>query len=245
MNDHNRTAFISHRADLLQEKYQIFAQLVFSHAVITLQRIAELVQCKTLLTARKSCYHVSGNQLYFSFIHLIISCFCDFQLFWSVLLARIFTPEDKQVERHERRPLETERTGAVRHHILKVRPRPVDYRHEIIRDTMYSAFGQITDALLVILYVSEIFAFTRLDMLMDRNTLHDTPLHPRFSYKFLSFTDFLHRPHFPVRNMMQGMNNIRHASLSDITQFHRIIRSIPSPAFCHSNHINVFFLPQR
>lgn len=110
---------------------------------------------------------------------------------------------------------------------------------------MYSAFGQITDALLVILYVSEIFAFTRLDMLMDRNTLHDTPLHPRFSYKFLSFTDFLHRPHFPVRNMVQSMNDIRHASLSDITQFHRIIRSIPSPAFCHSNHINVFFLPQR
>ena len=101
---------------------------------------------------------------------------------------------------------------------------------------MNTALGKIADGLFVIVYISEIFTFAGFYVLMNRHTLHDTPHHTLFSHHILPGTNFLHRPYLSVRNMMQGVNNIRNTGLSYIVEAHRVIRPVPPPAFFHQIH---------
>ncbi len=236
MNHHHGTALVSDRADLLQEEYEVLAQLLLGHPVVAGERLTELLQRETLLASRQPGNHISRNQLNLSFIHLLVTGLSHGNLLRRPLIERGLATENEKVERHERSLLEAQRTRAVGHREAEVGPRPVDYRHEVVGNHMDSALREIAYALLVVLYIFKIFSLTGLDVLMHGHALDDAPFQPRPGDEFLSFSDFLDGPHLPVRNVMQGVDNVGHSSLLDVTQAHGVIRPIPPPAFGHSNH---------
>ena len=236
MDDHHGAALVSYRADLLQEKYEVLAQLLFCHPVIAGQRLTELLKSEAFLTSRQTGNHIPCNQLNLGLIHLLVTGLRHRNLLLSPLVESRLSAEYEKIERHERRLLEPQRTRAVRHLELEIGPRPVDNRHEVVGYDVNSALGEITYALLVVLYIFEVFPLASLYVLMHGHTLNNAPFKPRLSDEFLPFSDFLDGPDFSVRDMMQGMDDVGHSSLPDIAQAHGVIRSIPPPAFSHSNH---------
>ena len=73
VDDHFCATFISNRTYLLQEENQVGAKLLCINAVISGKCLAELLQGKAFLAARKTSYHIAGNQIDLLRSHSLVS----------------------------------------------------------------------------------------------------------------------------------------------------------------------------
>ena len=236
--DHQFDArFIGHRSDLAQKSDQVFAQPGGVDPLVLAERPAELFDRKTFLGAGQSGDHVPGQPLAFDRIHPVEACFRLRALLRRIFRLRPRTLQNKQVERHERRPFETKRFRAVRQRIGQVGARPVQHRHKIIGNGTNTAGGQVAQALLVIFDIPLKFPGAGFDPLMDRNTLDDAPYQPGIGNRPLSFADLIDAPCLPVGNMMQRRYHVRSPGLPDIPKADRIVRPVPAPCLFTQIHI--------
>ena len=89
--------------------------------------------------------------------------------------------------------------------------------------------SQVADRLLVVLDILLILALAGLDVLVYRYRLHHRPGHAILGNHCLALLDLLHGPYLAVGNVVQGMNNIRCACLTDVCERYGVIRTVPTP----------------
>ena len=229
-------------ADIIEQldprlRGQVFAQPGGVDPLVLAERPAELFDRKTFLGAGQSGDHVPGKPLAFDRIHPVEACFRLRALLRRIFRLRPRTLQNKQVERHERRPFETKRFRAVRQRIGQVGARPVQHRHKIIGNGTNTAGGQVAQALLVIFDIPLKFPSAGFDPLMDRNALNDAPYQPGIGNRPLSFADLIDAPCLPVGNMMQRRYHVRSPGLPDIPKADRIVRPVPAPRLFTQIHI--------
>ena len=91
----------------------------------------------------------------------------------------------------------------------------------------------VAQRLLVIGDVPPPVAAVGFDLLMYRHALHHRPHQPLFRQQRLPRADFVDRPDFTVRDMMQRRHHPGRPGLTHIVQRNRIVRAIPTPCLFH------------
>ena len=236
MYNHHAPALVRNGTYFPKEKDKIGAELLSAHPAVTLEGLAELLQGKTLLAARKARNHIPYYQGLLVFAHSLVALPGPLYLLRRIFIESLGPSEYEEVESHKGRLFEAQGPGAVRHSVLQVGPGPVDHRHEVVGDAMDTALGKVAYGLLVVFYVAQILPFRRLDMLVHRHALHPRPAKAVGSNLLLPLPYFLNWPYFPIGDMVQRGDYVRYARLPDIIQAHRIGRTVPAPAFSHSVH---------
>ena len=227
---------VGYGADLAQEGDEVAAQRLGIDPLVAVERLAELLDREALLGSRQPGDHVARDELLLGLVHRLEAGPGPGDLFGRVLREGGLALQDEEVEGHEGGPLEAQRLRTVLDRVGEVRARPVEHGHEVVGDAPDAARREVADRLLVVLEVLPVFAFARLDVLVDGNTLDDRPDEPRLGDHRLPFADLLDGPDLAVRNMMQGVDDVRGPRLADVREGDGIVRPVPAPGLFAKIH---------
>ena len=127
--------------------------------------------------------------------------------------------------------------GAVSHGMEQICPRPVEHRHEIIADDLYSEPGQIPYRLDIIGDIPVPAGQPYLDVVMDIHGLHHIHVEAIRLQGLLHLRDLLYFPDFPRHLVMQRPHDAGHAgNLPDVRQLDVVIAlAVPAKAHLHSH----------
>ena len=228
MDDHPASGFVADRADLLQEMDEVGAKLFLSDVPVAVQLSLELFKCETFLASGQPGYDVAGESLLLTVIHRQEEGFRLADLGVGIFIRSPGTPEYEYVEGDHCRPFVAKGLAAVRHDIFKVRPGPVEDRHEVVGDRADAAGGEIPDRGDVVGYVALATAFTGLDLFVYGNTLDHRPFESALAHLFLPAADFFDAPDLPVGDVMQSCDYLRGSCLQDVGKGDRVLGTVPS-----------------
>ncbi|MNI51525.1 hypothetical protein D3C73_1062550 [compost metagenome] len=233
MHGQAHACFFSYRHNCAQEYGHIIAQVVLTDTVILRQARAKLVQRITFFCTRQTGDNIASQLLYIGFAHGIEIVQSLTLFFCAVIRFRTGALQDMQLKGRKSNLIEAQGFRTVRELIFKVSARPVEDRHEVIAHGINAAGRQITDTLLIIGDPRLILSRLGFDVFVNGNAFHHRPGQPLFSQNSLSLLNLFYRPHFTIRNVVQGGHNTGCASLTHIIKRYRIVRSVPTPGLFH------------
>src|SRR5690606_10627539 len=144
--------------------------------------------------------------------------------------------EQEELEGRKLRRIETEGLGTIRHFIGQVGTGPIQYRHEVIAYRIDATTAQVRNALSVVGYIFLVIPGPFLDVLMDRNALHNGPSESHLLNLCFPLLDFLHLPDRSVWNMVQCGDDSGCPRLFYVHKAYRVLGTVPPPCLfqCHN-----------
>ena len=113
--------------------------------------------------------------------------------------------------------IEAQGFGAIRQDVLKVGTGPVEDRHKVVAHGANTALGQIAQALLIVSDPLRVVDGMSFDLFVNWYAFDHRPYQAGFFHDGLTLEDLVNRPHFAVRDMVQGGDHSGRARLTDVS----------------------------
>ena len=235
MHDQADAKRVGDRADRLEKRDMVRAQTVGIDVGIARDCCRECCGREAFLTARQP-----GDDRSFQDVPLVRGhrrepCRRTVANLRRVVGLGRRAPQDMQVVHRDRIPFEAQRARIVGQPPVEVGPRPVEQRHEIVRDDRDAVRRQVAQALSIGLDQRGGIGATGLDVLMDRQALDDRPFQPGRLDHGLARRDRATGPHRAVGHVVQRGDDPGRAGLTDLGELHRIGGPEPAHGLGHQH----------
>src|SRR5690606_10164321 len=151
-----------------------------------------------------------------------------FQDLGMIILAGIFTSQDKDVKSSQVDYTKIQSQGTIRKFVVQSGSGPVQNRHEIVSDYLHAGSSEIADRHLIIINVLTRQGFIELHSFGNRETFYHVPVQSGVVHLLLSFSDFLQGPHLSIGNVVKSGDHSCCSGLSYIAEAYGIIGAVPS-----------------
>ena len=140
-------------------------------------------------------------------------------------------PQQVQLERDKVGAVEGERARAVRPFLRELGARPVEHRHEVVRDARDAARAEVAHRLAPVCDVAVAVGAGALDRLVHRDRLDHREREARRLDERDPLADRL--DHVADRNLVQRGDDAGRAGLAHVSERHRVVRAVPTPGLLH------------
>ena len=120
---------------------------------------------------------------------------------------------------------------------------PVEHRHEVVANHLYSESGKIFDGLFIVLNVLIPGWQADFDVVMDIDTLHNVHVETIGLELLLNFGDFIKFPYFSRHFVMKRPDDALHTrNLLDIAELNLVVAlTVPTPCHFHARFPPKYF----
>ena len=239
MDNQLDTGLVSDGTDFTEEVNQVGAQLFGCDVLVAVELFLELLQGEALFRTGQAGNHVAYKQPLVIFRHPLEAGFGLGLFLVRIIGFRAGTFQQEEVEGDEGRTLEAQGAASVGQLVGKVGTRPVQHGHEVVGNDVHTAFAEVAQAFLVVVYISLEVSCLCLDMLVYGYAFDNRPAKPYGLYHLLAFVDFFHCPHLTVGDVVQGVHDSGGSGLFDVPKADRIVRTVPAPGLFTKCHIAI------
>ena len=251
MHTHIHIALLAHRHDRLEEILHVLTKLLLVDTLVKIQELTEFLHRSLIVLAEVATHEtlcldddilhqlmilLGGHRLRQGISlgqHVTALAYPCRELKLCPFLTGTLTLQDIDIEVGKLSIVEIQVRGPVRILMKQVCTRPVEHRHKIIADAVDTLGREVTQTLLVHLYLMVTVRTAVLDGLHHRQTLHHAPAHAITLDIRTQLMDLLARPYLTQRHIVQRRHDTLHTNLSQHGKRNLILLAKPSPCSFH------------